>query len=204
MCLSEPAWCRVAEAYDLNQRILTIPHRFNAQLAGLRWTANHGANRHFLVMPLLRPPCNGLNRLLSSCNQVAVKFRQPELYEISLETRSDNADDAVEDTRSTSSKGVISRGTPAPASALRSSATSGDAQEANNDDLTSCFHISIAWSHVAHDSKELTEIQHSRAVRELQSLNVPVSAVKVRIGNAVNMIDLGFSEVPKTTHTWLV
>ncbi|KIX98726.1 uncharacterized protein Z520_05187 [Fonsecaea multimorphosa CBS 102226] len=89
---------------------------FTVQVSGLDWVANHDKTRFFLVLKLMKPGDDELNRLLSICNAAARQFDLPRLYEERCDTPTRN--------RSQSSRKIMREMT----------------------DKSDAFHISIAWT----------------------------------------------------------
>ncbi|KIW23230.1 uncharacterized protein PV07_11447 [Cladophialophora immunda] len=59
---------------------------FTVHISGLDWVANHDKTRFFLVLKLMKPEDDELNRLLSICNAIARQFDLPRLYEERCDT----------------------------------------------------------------------------------------------------------------------
>ncbi|KIW92037.1 uncharacterized protein Z519_07019 [Cladophialophora bantiana CBS 173.52] len=59
---------------------------FTVEVLGLDWVANHVKTRFFLVLRLVKPENDELNRLLSICNATARQFGLPCLYADSRDT----------------------------------------------------------------------------------------------------------------------
>ena len=102
------------------------PARFEVPPSTLTWVPNFDRTRYFLVLSLAAAPSNELNRLLHATNRAAVAFKQPVLY-ASQTSYLQAADSSLQSRRSHSSY-------------LNST---GDDEIP---DMTSSFHVSIAWS----------------------------------------------------------
>jgi U6 snRNA phosphodiesterase len=163
--------------------MMVMDASFDITVTGLDWFPNFEGNRWFLVMKLSKPSNDGLNKLLQLSNKGLAAFEQRPLYD---EGEKDGSifrrDLSQADTRG---KG---RG--------RGRRTSRDQTPAGGEstteyvpDYSSYFHISIAWR-----LDEPTTEGKSQAVgsdlKELESLSIKFSNVKVKIGNAVHSIAL--------------
>lgn len=62
-------------------------------------------------------------------------------------------------------------------------------QELDDEDVSSHFHISIGWT-LDPPSTGLVERTKSTSLGDIMTLQIPVNAVKVKIGNAINVISL--------------
>ena len=144
-------------------------------LNGLHWVSNYEGNRWFLVLRANRPKCDTLNRLLQVSNAAAAAFQQPLLYATAQGMGSEIH--APERSRKLSDNG---RATKGPTVGYHSDA---------GDDLSSYFHISIAWTL----DKPSAPMQQSLAdlVEDGEfHLKLDVDAIKTKIGNAVTNISL--------------
>ncbi|MCJ1404897.1 poly(U)-specific 3'-to-5' RNA exonuclease [Xylographa trunciseda] len=143
---------------------------FDVQVSGLQWVANYEKTRCFLVLQLARPAENTLNALLWASNESAKAFSKPTIY-IKPEI------EAAE---------VRQRGR-----GMRGSQPDGRSRAVNRingtPDCTSCFHISIAWSHtmLSNDIRAGISSTYSADIKELP---ISVKAVKVKIGNTVTSL----------------
>ena len=142
---------------------------------GLSWEPNFEKTRWFLVLRLAKPGSNGLNRLLQISNTTAARFDQPSLY-------ANTPPPQVETTfRGSGLRGSRSRGG-------RGMGLGHDAkskrQQVGVPDMTSNFHISIAWSLEA-PSSAMAEQTRSMDISRLKEVHVSVKAVKVKIGNII-------------------
>ncbi|KAL2831802.1 U6 snRNA phosphodiesterase Usb1 [Aspergillus cavernicola] len=133
---------------------------FDVQLENLDWVSNSEKTRWFYVLRARRPDKDDLNRLLRLSNGSLGYFGQPALYK------------------------------PAsPASKLDEPQRRTQDSEHSPNDLTECFHVSIAWS-LAHPSLEDTERMESINLQGLNDLRVHFDCVKAKIGNNVSSIPL--------------
>ena len=168
--------------------------RFDVGVTGLRWAANFSQSRRFLVLTLSRPQNNGLHRLLSVCNGIAREFKQPALY--SSRPGPDG---------STANASRI-EGPPVAPQALEINEPVGSSHACSTfdnqqvpEDTTDGFHISIAWSHAAPEKP----IQASETLPQVRSLKVPITAVKTKIGNVINVIELGNASLASSKPKWM-
>ena len=157
------------------------------------------------MLELARPTHDGLNRLLSACNQVAARYAQPQLY--------------ADGTASASPPGLVgsspaAMGKPAPAfnenvdrklTTPEETATRADRIEkrASLLDRTACFHVSIAWSLASPDCSVVEMVVPPDLRSALCELQVPVSDVKLKIGNAITSFRLGQRDNGKVRRYWL-
>lgn len=127
-----------------------------------------------MVLQLGRPEHDGLNKLLRLSNNVAATFGQPPLYAKSPQIWGRRH---VEKRR----KGVVRTTDGLKAdSVIQGSHTT--------DDLSSCFHVSIGWTIDKPDS--LLEQGLEELKGENLSFGISVTAVKIKIGNAVTSVSL--------------
>ena len=144
-------------------------------LKGLDWVPNSEGNRWFLVLRLNRPECDTLNRLLQVTNAAALAFQQPLLYakapNMAVETHAQKRSWKLSD------NGRATKGTAAE---LHSN-TGGD--------LSSYFHISIAWT-LEEPSASMKQALEDLVEGEDFHLNLNVDAIKTKIGNVVTNISL--------------
>ena len=152
---------------------LPVDYRFTLSTSSLDWVANHENTRWFLVLRLDKAPQDGLNRLLRLSNNAAAVFGQPPLYQKEPFLQASIPYRKKE--KVGGDRGVA----PSP---WRMSYT--DAK----DDLSSHFHISIAWTLRA-PSKEIKEMV-KQLNREEEPITFNVSMVKVKIGNSVSPVSL--------------
>ena len=162
-------------------------------MTGLRWEANQTQNRHFLVLALARPPCNGLNRLLAACNEVAAKFGQPTLYNAGSPTKPNLL-------RSEGS----GKGQPSSQDCKKNADPLFDSQQDEGaealKDVLDCFHVSIAWSLATPGGDRPDTLNLND---KLGTLEVPISTVKIKIGNQVSSISLGNNDMRQKGRKWL-
>ena len=141
---------------------------------------NHERTRWFLVLKLMKPSQNSLNKLLQLSNTTAEAFGQATLY---AEPKQPSA--------AASSRGRAQRGRglqghgPPPLPISKYPQGDDEVQL----DQSAHFHISIAWS-LERPNLELVERLESKADGELQNICFEVKAVKAKIGNAVTVFPL--------------
>ena len=78
-----------------------------------------------------------------------------------------------------------------------------DGKELAAEDLTSCFHVSIAWAKMRPEAQAVTHTLDPNIVPGLSNVKVPVEAVKAKIGNIIKIIDLGDRESKEKKRKWL-
>lgn len=165
---------------ESRKQILIWPrsYRFELSLRGLAWVSNNEKTRWFLVMHVLKPPMNELNRILQVSNGVAQKFRNLPLY---AEPQSPfGPGPSRKLTKNT--HGRHHRALPYTSSPYHGS------QSEMTPDASSHFHVSIAWS-LARPPEESVTWLSSRTDKDL-NFCFTVSSVKVKIGNAVTALAL--------------
>ncbi len=142
---------------------------FDFEFLGLKWVPNFERNRWFLVLSIMKPKLDELNRLLIACNEAALKSGHGALY-----------------------TGGVGDGPMAEHSHPNNKKTrKGQPEESEQHDYSRFFHISIAWNLVEPDSALVSNVEKLDVHKYIQSLYTAVDAVKARIGNVVHKIDLG-------------
>ncbi len=137
--------------------------RFSVPAPTFDWVANHEKTRWFLVMKLSRPAQNELNALLRISNQIAQSFGQLPLY----------------------AEPQPIMGSPI---SKRSKPPSPSTQNPASEDMSSNFHISIAWTLHPPSQSMLEQIQHLN--HDFPALQIPIQTIKAKIGNTVSSIPL--------------
>ena len=156
--------------------------RFEVSFKALDWVPNHENTRWFLVLRLERPRDDSLNRLLCISNKALGSFRQPPLYA----TREPEVKaSALEDRRRRGSYDIRS---------LRSEVVPGKERanvisKQDEVDFSSHFHISIGWSLGSPPAVAL-ELARTADLGELQKVSIRFDAVKLKVGNAVTVVQL--------------
>ncbi|MCJ1361236.1 poly(U)-specific 3'-to-5' RNA exonuclease [Acarospora aff. strigata] len=155
---------------------------FEVSFKALDWVPNHENTRWFLVLRLERPRDDSLNRLLCISNKALGSFRQPPLYA----TREPEVKaSALEDRRRRGSYDIRS---------LRSEVVPGKERanvisKQDEVDFSSHFHISIGWSLGSPPAVAL-ELARTADLGELQKVSIRFDAVKLKVGNAVTVVQL--------------
>jgi hypothetical protein len=152
-------------------------HPFHTYFSGLKWVPNFERNRWFLVLGLEKPERDELNRLLNVCNEVAEKCGHPALYTGGL-------GDGPMDVNYPSTN--IKR--------RRKSVQQLNEEEVGKPSLvdrTENFHVSIAWNLAEPDPNWLTLVRNINMTSYKGLTMTSFDAVKAKIGNVVNSIDLG-------------
>lgn len=148
---------------------------FNVRFTGLKWVPNYERNRWFLVLGIEKPACDELNRLLRACNDAAEKSGLPPLYV------GGKGDGPMEDNASTEITTKRRKSIQAEDTATKSKSTV---------DRTQNYHISIAWNLTEPHPEWITLAQAVDVHKFIDAPHVPFEAVKAKIGNVVNIIDL--------------
>ncbi|KFY26230.1 hypothetical protein V493_04200 [Pseudogymnoascus sp. VKM F-4281 (FW-2241)] len=153
----------------LNSDIHPFPITFN----GCDWASNYEGTRWFLALRVAKPLEDNLNRLLRVCNDTVQSHGQPPLYASTVPPDPDTP--------------AQSKLPPQPLS------NSPSPQK----DLSSSFHISIAWALTAPPRTSDTP-KHIAApeIATLNSASTPVMAseIKAKIGNVVTNIPLSIEQ----------
>jgi len=146
---------------------------FDVSFAGLDWVPNFENTRWFLVLRVQKPDSDALNKLLHISNTVVQEYGQPPLYSKPTTIKSDSKPRTHSGKRRAITHNAVSL-------------------YANMEDLSSAFHISIAWT-LTGPSQELLELtksvtrRHFDAIKQIQ---VVVEEIKAKVGNAVTSMPL--------------
>ncbi|KUJ24332.1 uncharacterized protein LY89DRAFT_679489 [Mollisia scopiformis] len=146
---------------------------FVVSFADLDWVSNFENTRWFLVLKVLKPDLNALNKLLHISNSVVQEHGQPPLYSKPATTKSD-----VKARNHSGKRRSINH---------NSALLYKDMQ-----DLSSAFHISIAWT-LTDPSQELLDLTKSAKLNHfdpVKQIQVVVEDIKVKIGNVVTSLPL--------------
>ncbi|KAI8940189.1 hypothetical protein NX059_003896 [Plenodomus lindquistii] len=143
----------------------TAVRTFHYAFHSLKWVPNFERNRWFLVLNITKPPQDEFNRLLSACNQAALKCGHPGLY------TGGKGDGPMEDNNKT------------PES------IKGEASTWN--DCSAYFHVSIAWNLTEPEPDWISLVQNIDISKFVKSPEAAIDVVKVKIGNVVTSIALG-------------
>ncbi|PGH33432.1 hypothetical protein GX50_03739 [[Emmonsia] crescens] len=139
---------------------------FHVKTDGLDWVSNFEKTRWFLVLRIIKPMNNELNRLLALSNQSLAAFQQPPLYKNPPPTTTHAKKRDTEKFRT-------QRSTTSAAVA----------------DYSDYFHISIAWS-LTEPSQEDKQRVASVELGKVKEIEVPFNSVKLKIGNSVHNLEL--------------
>lgn len=141
---------------------------FNFNFQSLKWVPNYDRNRWFLVLGIVQPPQDELNRLLNACNEATVSCGHPGLY-----------------------TGGHGDG-PMEKNAANSSSKRRKSEQTENIliDRSEYFHISIAWNLEEPDADWISLVRDIDVKKYVQQPQAAFSAVKARIGNVVHNLDL--------------
>ncbi|KAJ4287306.1 poly(U)-specific 3'-to-5' RNA exonuclease [Kalmusia sp. IMI 367209] len=147
---------------------------FNVRFTGLKWVPNYERNRWFLVLGIEKPAQDELNRLLDACNDAAEKCGHPPLYV------GGKGDGPMEDNNPRH-----------PSNKSRKSMQQDAATKARTGiDRSENYHVSIAWNLLEPDSEWINLAQGLDVSKFVLSPHAPFDAVKAKIGNVVNSIEL--------------
>ncbi|KAL2374531.1 hypothetical protein BDBG_04313 [Blastomyces gilchristii SLH14081] len=140
---------------------------FHVKTDGLDWVSNFEKTRWFLVLRVMKPANNELNRLLAISNRSLAAFQQPPLYQTpapAYTRASDRNTEKPPKQRSTTSSVAVA-------------------------DYSDYFHISIAWS-LTEPSREDKERVASVELDKVKKIGIPFGSVKLKIGNIVHNLEL--------------
>ena len=160
-----------------------IRSSFVVSVKSIDWVANLEKTRWFLVLRIAKPDNDGLGKLLRTTNQAVESFGQPPLYTAS---------------QSQSRHPMRSRGPSRVSRSIRGGRVhafhglgkrSQPDQEQDDEDLSLHFHISIGWT-LDPPSTDLIERTKSTDVGDIMGLQIPVNAIKVKIGNVITVMSL--------------
>jgi U6 snRNA phosphodiesterase len=154
---------------------MTDGFSFELRFEDLDWVPNFEKTRWFLVLRLRKPGGDGLNRLLTVCNETVEQYSQPPLYTASRSARQRSL--------------KLNRG-------QKKYGRSRDGSLPKMDealDFSSAFHISIAWA-LEQPSSFLMDIMkaaiNDEIFESLKKVPITVDALKVKVGNIVTSISL--------------
>lgn len=150
-------------------------------MTGLHWEANYSQTRWFLVLQLSRPVNDELNKLLHSCNLAAAALGQPSLYAVPTEPMIDSIELRNDQNARRSRARGRGRGRDRGNSTFNSSHR---VVPSKIQDLSSYFHISIAWALKAPSQEQVDQLQASD-IPDLKDFRIAVKSVKAKIGNTV-------------------
>lgn len=160
-----------------------IRSSFFVSVKSMDWVGNLEKTRWFLVLRTVKPNNDGLGMLLRMTNQAMETFGQPPLYSAS---------------QPQIRHPIRSKGTARVTSSARgrrahdvhgSRAHSRPVQEVDDEDVSLHFHISIGWT-LDPPCADLIERTKSIYLGDILALQIPVNAVKVKIGNTVTLVSL--------------
>lgn len=138
---------------------------------------NHEKTRWFLVLKIVKPSENSLNKLLQLSNTTAEAFGEPTLYTAPRQPP------AAVNSRGRAQRGRGLRGRGPPISMSKHPQEISDQAHL---DQSAHFHISIAWSLERPNLERLEPKEDG----ELQDICLEVKVVKAKIGNAVTVFPL--------------
>ncbi|PVH83419.1 hypothetical protein DL98DRAFT_413198 [Cadophora sp. DSE1049] len=170
------------EFVDSLGRVLKVSgiRPFDITFTGLKWVANFERTRWFLVLSILKPESDGLNKLLHVCNSVVKQYGQPPLY-----PKPPTGPAFTPRKKQQKRKSQENRRAPY------------DKSHSNMDwtemqDATEALHISLAWT-LQSPGKELLELTDTVAKNHLsllQKIEVRVNEIKCKVGNVVTSMPL--------------
>jgi hypothetical protein len=148
-------------------------------MGGVDWVPNSEKTRWFMVLRIIRPSADGLNKLLGLCNETVQAFSQPPLY------ASPRAPDPP----------LQRQGKPRK---LQRQDSSSSLQQKELEDFTSSFHVSIGWAleQPAVEAVDLMKtILDHQILGSIKKITIKVDNVKVKIGNVVTSVALPLKAV---------
>lgn len=144
---------------------------FNVFFSSLDWVPNFEKTRWFLVLRLGIPSGNELNKILHVCNNVVQEYKKPPLY----------------------AKATVPRNYQTPRK--RRNAPGSCGLEMKMDwtavqDVSTAFHISIAWALEAPeiDLLDATKSMADGQLEDVKDIVVKVREIKSKLGNVVTNI----------------
>ncbi|OBT70051.1 hypothetical protein VE03_00588 [Pseudogymnoascus sp. 23342-1-I1] len=161
-----------------NSDIRPFPITFN----GCGWASNYEGTRWFLALQVAKPLEDNLNKLLRVCNDTVQSQGQPPLYASATPPNPDTP--------------AQSRLPPQPPS------NSPSPQK----DLSSSFHISIAWALTAPPrASDASKHPTTPEIEKLSSASTPIvaSEIKAKIGNVVTSIPLSVEREGRKGLFWI-
>ena len=141
---------------------------FDFEFEYLKWVPNFERSRWFLVLGIKRPEYDELNGLLNACNEAVESHGHPGLY------TGGKGDGPMEDRD-------LDDG---------SKRRRVNEVERQKQDYSEYFHVSIAWNLTEPDAEWTTLVRTIDTSKYIQSPEAAFDAIKVRIGNAVQNINL--------------
>jgi 2'-5' RNA ligase len=164
------------ETLNLSLRKVAV-RPFCVRFSRLKWVPNFERNRWFLVLGIEKPAQDELNRLLEACNEAAEKCGYPGLYTGGI------GDGPTEDNTTSTNSGKRMKSTHEGF---------GDKVERPACvDYTGNFHVSIAWNLVEPNPEWMTLVQSIDVADYAGLAMTSFDAVKAKVGNMVNNIELG-------------
>lgn len=139
-------------------------------ISGMGWVPNFEGNRWFFVLQVEKPANDGLNRLLHTSNKAAEAFGKPPLYMKPRDNRTE--------------KHVQKRRKGSPYRNGESDGILGALHADSQDDMSSYFHISIAWT-LDRPTDDMRQSFANLMEVESMRLGFKVSVIKAKVGNAV-------------------
>lgn len=161
---------------------LMILFSFVVSAESMDWVGNLEKTRWFLVLRIVKPGNDGLGKLLRTTNQAVESFGQPPLYSASQPQSRHRMR-----SRGTARVPRSTRG--GRAHTVHASRDQGQSNQKTDEDLSLHFHISIGWT-LHPPSIELVERTESISLGGIRDSQIPVKAVKVKVGNTVTAISL--------------
>jgi hypothetical protein len=148
-------------------------------MGGVDWVPNSEKTRWFMVLRIIRPSADGLNKLLGLCNETVQAFSQPPLY-ASLEA---------------TGPALQRHGRPRKPQRLDSSLS---LQKKEFEDFSTAFHISIGWA-LEQPTIEAVDLMKTilddQILESIKKMTIKVDNVKVKIGNVVTSVALPLKAV---------
>ena len=156
------------------------------------WFSNDELTRWFLVLRLSRAPRDSLEQLLRISNRRVVDFKQPVLYTSSR---------SPSDIHRNYHDKVVGQETWAQNAGVTSSqSTQSFKCPSGNSNVTSDFHVSLAWT-LSAPTKELSE-KLGNLKRFVYGMKIGVNTVKIKVGNNITSIPLNStSEIIDTSNS---
>lgn len=144
---------------------------FEVGVCSAGWVSNSTQSRWFLVLHIQTEVCVKLRVLLDASNRIAARFGQRELYAEESTARIND---------------LLSKASAGPRELNKTGLEIEDNANETSAESFDSFHVSIAWTLSKPSSLKITDSNDLILAEQLlQEVQVPVNAVKAKIGNNI-------------------